>query len=343
MPQSSSFRDNSWAGKSRMALVIARYLRILKKIDWSLWLSTTLKKLRHVIKSLLGYPIYYSQHLLYLRGSKMFRLYKKDIPRLKPCVKGGVWFVVNLPCNHDHTMTAMNLKQKLKLKPLKFRSQTPVFPFLVLLSPFSVLCSPFPVLRSLFSAPYSLFLVFCSSFTVPRSPFPVPLTPFFAFRSSFSFPRSPFPILRSPFTVPRSPYSSVPRTSFPVLCSPYSVPRSRFLALCSSFSVPRFPFPPLTLPFLVLRSSIFVGCSPFLVGVISYNCRVHFKQRFPKHLGAMSVLIGKKNPLILRFTLDRKKFQTGLYPSEFTGELLRILSVIRVQQNKPKKRSKFIA
>ena len=215
--------------------------------------------------------------------------------------------------------------------------------FPVLRSLFSVPCSPFPVLRSLFSVPRFLFLVHRSSFSVPRSSYSVLRFPFLVLRFSFSFPRSPFPILRSPFTVPRSPYSSVPRTSFPVLCSPYSVPRSRFLALCSSFSVPRFPFPPLTLPFLVLRSSIFVGCSPFLVGVISYNCRVHFKQRFPKHLGAMSVLIGKKNPLILRFTLDRKKFQTGLYPSEFTGELLRILSVIRVQQNKPKKRSKFIA
>ena len=68
--------------------------------------------------------MYYSQHLLYLRGSKMFRLYKKDVPKLKPCVKGGVPFVVNLLCNHDHTMTAMNLKQKFKLNPLKFRSQT---------------------------------------------------------------------------------------------------------------------------------------------------------------------------------------------------------------------------
>ena len=82
---------------------------------------------------------------------------------------------------------------------------------------------------------------------------------------------------------------------------------------------------------------ISVPDSRFLVGVASYNCRGHFKQRFPKHLSAMSVLIGKKNILILRFTLDRKKFQTGLDPSEFTGELLRILSVIRVQQNKQKK------
>ena len=223
----------------------------------------------------------------------MFWLYKKDIPRLKPCVKGGVRFIVNLPCNHDHTMTAMNLKQKLKLKPLKFRSQTPVSPFLVLLSPFSVLCSPFPVLRSLFSVPRFLFLVHRSSFSVPCSSYSVLRFPFLVLHFSFSFPRSPFPILRSPFPVPRSP-----------------------------FPVPR---------------------SPSLVGVTSYNCRVHFKQRFPKHLGAMGVLIGKKNPLILRFTLDRKKFQTGLYPSEFTGELLRILSVIRVQQNNPKKRSKFIA
>ena len=136
----------------------------------------------------------------------MFWLYKKDIPRLKPCVKGGVRFIVNLPCNHDHTMTAMNLKQKLKLKPLKFRSQTPVSPFLVLLSPFSVLCSPFPVLRSLFSVPRFLFLVHRSSFSVPCSSYSVLRFPFLVLHFSFSFPRSPFPILRSPFPVPRSPF-----------------------------------------------------------------------------------------------------------------------------------------
>ena len=36
----------------------------------------------------------------------------------------------------------------------------------------------------------------------------------------------------------------------------------------------------------------------------------------------------------------KEKNQTDLYPAEFTGELLRILSAIRVQQRR-KKRSKF--
>ena len=236
----------------------------------------------------------------------------------------------------------MNLKQKFKLKPLKFRSQTPV-------SLFPVPRSSFPVLRSLFSVPCSPFLVFRSSFTVPRSPFLVLRSPFPVLRSPYSVLHFPFHVLplhfpflvlrfsfsvphfRSPFPLLRSSYF-VPRTPFPVLLSPYSVPRTPFLVLRSPFS-----FPALTLPFLVPRSSIFVGCSPSLVGVASFNCRGHFKQRFLKHLSAMSVLIGKKNHLILRFTLDRKKFQTGLDPSEFTGELLRILSVIRVQQNKQEK------
>ena len=53
----------------------------------------------------------------------------------------------------------------------------------------------------------------------------------------------------------------------------------------------------------------------------------------------MSALIGKKNLVILRFTLDRKKFQIGLYTTEFTGELLRILSAIRVHQKKKKVQS----
>ena len=53
----------------------------------------------------------------------------------------------------------------------------------------------------------------------------------------------------------------------------------------------------------------------------------------------MSALIGKKNLLILRFTLDRKKFQIGLYTTEFTIELQRILSAIRVHQKKKKVQS----
>lgn len=148
--------------------------------------------------------MYYSQHLLYLRGSKMFRLYKKDVPKLKPCVKGGVPFVVNLLCNHDHTMTAMNLKQKFKLNPLKFRSQTPVSPFPVPRSSFPVPDSLFsvPVLHSLFSIPRFPFLVHRSSLSVPRSPYSVPPFPFHVLPLHF------------PFLVPRFSFS-VPRSSFP--------------------------------------------------------------------------------------------------------------------------------
>ena len=54
------------------------------------------------------------------------------------------------------------------------------------------------------------------------------------------------------------------------------------------------------------------------------------------------VLLKSRGVTLLRDTSTEKKFQTGLYPGELTGELLRILSVIRVQQKK-KKRSKFIA
>ena len=43
----------------------------------------------------------------------------------------------------------------------------------------------------------------------------------------------------------------------------------------------------------------------------------------------------EKNIWILRFTIDRKKFQTGLYQAEFTGELLRIL-YFRAQQKEKK-------
>ena len=40
----------------------------------------------------------------------MFRFYKKNTPCLKPCVKGGLLSVLNLLCNHDHAMTARDLK-----------------------------------------------------------------------------------------------------------------------------------------------------------------------------------------------------------------------------------------
>ena len=103
MPQSSSFRDNSWIGKSRMALVVARYLWFLKKIDWSLWQPWNNYDLRTRNKNLIGISYVLFTAPSVFAEFKMFRLYKKDIPRLKLCVKGGVPFVVNLLCNHDHT------------------------------------------------------------------------------------------------------------------------------------------------------------------------------------------------------------------------------------------------
>ena len=118
---------------------------------------------------------------------------------------------------------------------------------------------------------------------------------------------------------------------FPVLHSPFSVHRSPFLAPSE---------------FLVPRSSIFVTRSPFLVGVTSHYSYdatvVSSNSNSRKHLSAMSVLIRKiKNICILSFTFDCKKSRTGLYPAEFSGKLLQILSAIRAQ--KKKKRSKFIA
>ena len=102
--------------------------------------------------------------------------------------------MVNLLCNHDHTMTAMNLKLKFKLKPLKkklnFSSMLIAFTSRfekdslksgaqTLLNPWSsadhavisVPDSRCPVLTSLFPVLHSPFLVllFHSPFTVLRS------------------------------------------------------------------------------------------------------------------------------------------------------------------------------
>lgn len=102
--------------------------------------------------------------------------------------------MVNLLCNHDHTMTVMNLKLKFKLKPLKkklnFSSMLIAFTSRfekdslksgaqTLLNPWSsadhavisVPDSRCPVLTSLFPVLHSPFLVllFHSPFTILRS------------------------------------------------------------------------------------------------------------------------------------------------------------------------------
>ena len=366
-----------------MALVIARYLRILeiilievsdfvlpwKNYDW----KTRDKKHTMIFRFL------FTTSSVFV-GFKMFRLCYNNIPGLKPCVKGGLPSAVNLLCNHDYTMAAMNLKWKFNLKTIENNfifhpcfnirvrrgfaqiwCSDPFEPMAIsgLRSNFGPILpfprSPFPVPRSSFavpgsstSVPGSSFSVPGSSFSVPGSSFSVPGSPFPDLRSLFSVPRYPFPVLSSSFSVPRSPFL-VLRSSFSVPRSPFLVLRSRspFLVLRSSFFVPRTPFPVLRSSFFVSHSNFTIPCSSFLdlhcpfsvpcwnniLPLLWYN-NGHLKHRFPKHLIAMSALIGKKNLLILRFTLDRKKFQIGLYTTEFTGELLRILSAIRVHQKK---------
>ena len=120
--------------------------------------------------------------------------------------------MVNLLCNHDHTMTAMNLKLKFKLKPLKkklhfssiliaftsgFEKDSLKSGAQTLLNPWSsadhtvtsVPDSRCPVPTSLFPVLHSPFfvLLFHSPFTVPRSKW-VPCSSFFDFRHPFSVP-----------------------------------------------------------------------------------------------------------------------------------------------------------
>ena len=252
MLKSSNFRDNSWAGKSRMLL-----LRILEKyIEWSLWLCTTSKNYDSRIrdKSSLGYSIFYSQHLLCLRSSKMFR---SPVP---PFSCSPLFSRSPVPPFSRSPVLPFSRSPVLPFS----RSSVPPFsrsPFLVLLHSFSVPCSPFLVLRSLFSVPRSPFLLLRSPYSVPPTPFPI-------LRSSFSVSRSPFPALSLPFPVP---------------------------------------------PLLELRCPFFVPCRSNILLLLWYNSG-HFKQRFPKHLSAMSTVIGKKNLWILRITLDRKKVSDWFIP-----------------------------
>ena len=257
-----------------MPLVIARYSRVLEKnIDWSLRLCTTLKKITtqgYGIVSLLGYSIFYSPHLLYLWVQKCLGFIK--IPWLKPCVKGGLLSVVNLLCNHDHTMIAMNLKQKFKLKTIKKKTSFFIHAdgcnVRVRRGFAQIWCSdPFePMVISGLSRNFG-----------PR--LPCPHSPFLVLRSSFPVLRSSFPVLRSSFPVSRFPFPfPVPRSPFLVLGSPLSVAPIKFTIPCSSF--------------LDLRCPLSVLCWSYILLLLWYSSG-QFK-RFPKHHSAVSVLIEKR-------------------------------------------------
>ena len=148
-------------------------------------------------KSSLGYSIFYSQHLLCLRSSKMFR---SPVPLFS--------------CSPLFSRSPVLPFSRFPVLPF---SRSPVLPFSrSSVLPFSVPRSPSLVLRSLFSFPRSPFLFFRSSFSIPPSPFPV-------LRSSYSVSHSPFLVLRFSLSVPCSKYtvpcSPAPRTSLPVLRS----------------------------------------------------------------------------------------------------------------------------
>ena len=189
-----------------------------------------------------------------------------------------------------------------------------------------------PFSHSSFLVPHSPFLVLRFLFSFPFSPSPV-------LRSLLSVPRSPLLVLRSSLFIPRSSFS-VPLTPFLVLRSSYSVPRTPFLVLCSSISVPRSKFTVPCSSFLELCCPFSVSCWSNILLLLWYNSG-HFKQRFPKHLSAMSALIGKKNLWILRFALDRKKSFRLVYTQRSLlvscCESCQLLGCIR------RKKSKFIA
>ena len=159
-------------------------------------------------------PFFYFllQHLLYWWGSKMFQLWKIKIPRLKACVKSGLLSMVNLLCNHDHTMTAMNLKLKFKLKPLKkkLHFSSMLIAFTSGFEKDSLKSGAQTLLNPWSSADHAVISVPDSRCPVPTSLFPVLHSPFFVL------------LFHSPFTVPRSKW--VPCSSFFDFRHPFSVP-----------------------------------------------------------------------------------------------------------------------
>ena len=104
------------------------------------------------------------------------------------------------------------------------------------------------------------------------------------------------PSLRSPFLVLGSPFL-VSRFSFLVFRSPSSflVLSSQFFVLSSPFSVALFKFAVPCSSFLDLRRPLSILCWSYilLLLLLWYNSG-QFKQQFPKHHSAVSVLIEKK-------------------------------------------------
>ena len=111
--------------------------------------------------------------------------------------------MVNLLCNHDHTMTAMNLKLKFKLKPLKkkLHFSSILIAFTSGFEKDSLKSGAQTLLNPWSSADHTVTSVPDSRCPVPTSLFTVLHSPFFVL------------LFHSPFTVPRSKWVVVGVTS----------------------------------------------------------------------------------------------------------------------------------
>ena len=147
------------------------------------------------MKSLLGYSIF----LFFFTAPSVFVGFKnvsalENKNSSKACVKGGLPSMVNLLCNHDHTMTAMNLKLKFKLKPLKkkLHFSSILIAFTSGFEKDSLKSGAQTLLNPWSSADHAVTSVPDSRCPVPTSLFPVLHSPFFVllFHSPFIVPRS---------------------------------------------------------------------------------------------------------------------------------------------------------
>ena len=122
--------------------------------------------------------------------------------------------MVNLLCNHDHTMIAMNLKLKFKLKPLKkkLNFSSMLIAFMSRFKKDSLKSGAQTLLNPWSSADHAVISVPDSRCPVPTSLFPVLHSPFFVLLF-----HSPFTVLRSSLQV--SSLFLVLRFSSPVLRS----------------------------------------------------------------------------------------------------------------------------
>ena len=142
------------------------------------------------MKSLLGYSFFFTAPSVFVGFKNVSALENKN-SSIKGMCQRWLPSMVNLLCNHDHTM---NLKLKFKLKPLKkkLNFSSMLIAFMSRFKKDSLKSGAQTLLNPWSSADHAVISVPDSRCPVPTSLFPVLHSPFFVLLF-----HSPFTVLRS--------------------------------------------------------------------------------------------------------------------------------------------------